>query len=98
MPSQAYYELDGQGDWYEALQDTSPGESPVTHPEKWAKLAIPAIFESFLVERAAAIVLAGDGQDDKAKGLLQESERSLTRLAWRHRDAGDNYRATVGVR
>lgn len=61
MASQVYY----NGDWYECVTATSAGESPASHPAKWAKLEIPYAFGRFLQRRAASLLLAEEGQQDK---------------------------------
>lgn len=53
------------GNWYAPIQTTAAGESPVTHPQKWALVEIPAKFERFLVQQAYANLLPGEGQNDK---------------------------------
>lgn len=62
MPAQAYY----NGEWYTATEVTAAGESPAGYPEKWQRLAIPAIFERFIVARAYSILLDAEGQTEKA--------------------------------
>lgn len=54
-----------KGNWYAPIQATNAGESPDTHPQKWAVVEIPAKFERFLVQQAYANLLVGEGQNDK---------------------------------
>lgn len=61
MPSQAYY----NGDWYECVADTAAGESPLTNPEKWRKMDIPAQFDRYLSQAAYEKILPGEGQSDR---------------------------------
>lgn len=55
MPSQCYFE----GDFYYATEDTSAGESPSTHPDKWQKLELPVDLEQAVALYAAASLLMG---------------------------------------
>lgn len=66
MSSQAYFVDGGKGDFYQCVAGTSAGQSPATHPAKWVKMAIPELFTPFLVHRASALVLPGEGQSDKS--------------------------------
>jgi hypothetical protein len=61
MPSQVYY----AGDWYDCLAATNPGESPASHPAKWAKVEIPRLFERALVQGGFESSLLREGQHDK---------------------------------
>lgn len=99
MPSQAYYEIDGAGDWYAAVAATSPGQSPQTNPEKWVKLGILDIFEEYLVEQAVADLLAGEGQRDQRRAQRQTAQAVLEDLTWRHHvNRGDAVRPEVRTR
>lgn len=60
--TQAYF----NGDFYDALELSNPGESPSVAPSKWQKVEIPKLFERYLVRRAYSIALLSDGQNDKA--------------------------------
>jgi hypothetical protein len=80
MPSQAYFEIDGIGDFYDAVVATSAGQSPLTHPEKWRKVALPEFFERIVVAHAAAICFVGEGQVDKARVLRAEGVDLLDEL------------------
>jgi hypothetical protein len=41
--------VDGTGDFWTCLKDTTAGQSPTTHSGKWVKEQIPAMFERFLI-------------------------------------------------
>ncbi|MBF8281271.1 MAG: hypothetical protein HW378_186 [Anaerolineales bacterium] len=64
MASQVYY----AGDFYDCIVATAPGESPATHPAKWARVEIPRLFERALVQGAFAETLLREGQMDKRRG------------------------------
>jgi len=83
MPSQAYFEVDGEGDWYAAIATTNPGESPLNTPEKWVKLPILDIFEEYLVEQAVSYLLGPDALDKK-RAQSRDTVSTLDDLAWRH--------------
>lgn len=88
MASQVYFETNGEGDLYYATQTTTPGDSPATAPDKWARLEIPARARSFLRLAAAAIVRRGNGEQEAALALQALARRELqetTRLAARER-------------
>ncbi len=84
MAAQAYWE----GDWYVCLVATAAGESPGTHPSKWAKLTIPAKFERYLVQAAYAGLLPGEGQNDKAGAERRQADALLQET--RHRCLSQN--------
>lgn len=93
MAYQVYFEsADGIGDWYQARTATSPGQSPETHPAKWHREELPFSFRDILVARSVAILMAGEGQDDKAMAKERLSEAKLEALRTRvephsiHRD------------
>jgi hypothetical protein len=98
MPSQAYFEIDGVGDWYACIQATSAGESPATAPDKWVKLEIPAIFESYVVEKVTALLLVQEGQSDKRRAQEQAAAIELEELEFRHTERGDYARPEVMTR
>lgn len=98
MASFAYFENDGVGDWYACIDDASPGESPLTHPSKWRKLEIPAIFERFLVDSSCAALLMGDGQLDKRRMLEDQADEELAKLVRRHATPPDGPRPKVATR
>jgi hypothetical protein len=82
MASQAYFVDDGKGDFYQCVAGASAGQSPATHPAKWVKLGIPEQFTPFLVHRALALVLTGEGQADKALVADGISTKRLEVLAF----------------
>jgi len=59
---QVYFEASGSGDFWEANQAVSAGETPVTHAAKWDKVQLPRIFHRYLV---TAIYDALRGQYNK---------------------------------
>lgn len=73
MASQVYF----NGDWYDCVAATSPGESPGTNPEKWAKVEIPLIFQRFLITQGGATILKSDGARDTAAAASVEAGRIL---------------------
>lgn len=89
MPTQAYFEVDGEGDFYACVSPTSPGESPTTAPEKWAKLEIPAILERFLVEQALCFLMMGEGQLDKRMAMQARVDALRDDLVFQYNDRGD---------
>lgn len=90
MAYQAYFiGADGNGDWYQARVATTPGESPETHPGLWHKEELPYAFRDILVAKSVAILLAGDGQDDKAAAKTRLSETQLEALRTRVAPASD---------
>lgn len=94
MASQAYYD----GDWYECVSTTAPGESPASHPSKWVKLPIPAAFSAALVSLAVAGLQEGEGQTDKAARNYALGSERLSAAIGRNRDEGDFAQATVMTR
>lgn len=98
MPSQAYFEVDGVGNWYACVQATSAGESPETAPDKWLLLEIPALFETYLVERVTALLLVQEGQLDKRRAQERIAAEELEELIYRHTERGDFERPEVMVR
>ena len=98
MPAQAYFEDDGVGDWYACILATSAGESPSSAPDKWVKLEIPAIFEAYLVDKATALLLTGEGQSDKRRAFERTAAEELEEVQYRHTERGDFERPEVMVR
>lgn len=95
MASQVYYD----GDFWDCIAATAPGESPATHPAKWARVEIPQFLERALVQAAYAELLVREGQNDKrlqeeaaAQGLLEE------RITVERMMEGDFERPTVLTR
>ena len=62
------------GDFYYNKESAAPGQSPVTSPEKWQLLALPEEFLSAIATRAAAGIIDGLGNGDRATQLRTESE------------------------
>lgn len=89
MPNHAYFERNGEGDWYACLDAASPGETPFTHPAKWAKIGIPTYFERPIVELAVGYLLQSDGQTDKRREQNKEGEAELYRAYLQFRNRGD---------
>ncbi len=79
MASQVYY----QGEFYEAIEVTAPGESPAGFPAKWRRVEMPAAFLSFLVARAYSLLLPAEGQNDKAAQEERKADRILQDVAAR---------------
>ena len=98
MPSQAYFESDGQGDWYECIVATSPGESPGTNPEKWRRLDLPAIFEDAVAQLAIAHLYIAEGQSDKARAQRAAGIDAKEQTAFLFVDRGDYHPAEVFTR
>ena len=60
--NQAYF----NGDFWQCVTATNPGESPATAPAKWRRIAIPKTWRQVLAKLAYANLLELDGQTDKA--------------------------------
>ncbi len=54
------------GDFWTTLAATGQGESPITMPAKWQRLALPTYLSDFTVQCAKLGFLEGDGQLEKA--------------------------------
>lgn len=63
---QVYYQGAASGDFYDAVEATSAGESPESAIEKWSLVELPAYFHGFLSRGIYADWLRSDGQGDKA--------------------------------
>lgn len=88
MASQAYFATDGvEADFYDCIDAAAAGESPATNPEKWRRIEIPAVYEWFLVSRAASLLLPGEGQSDKARAEEVASAKTLDYALYRERNA-----------
>jgi len=98
MASQAYFVSGDDGDWDECVEDTTAGESPVGAPDKWRKIEIPAVFEAFVVSRATAILLPGDGQSDKARSESTTADGLLNETIFLHARTGSTRRSAVRTR
>lgn len=60
--NQAYY----NGNFYQAVSVTAPGESPDVAPAKWRKIQLPKNWRFALSQLTYANLLKLDGQNDKA--------------------------------
>lgn len=89
MAYQAYFESGGEGDWYNCLLLTAPGESPTTAPSKWTRLEIPHIFENVVALYAVAYILAAEGQSDKFRAQFAIASEALDELRMTAIDRGD---------
>lgn len=65
---QAYFRLMPSyvGNFYECVTATSAGESPSTNAAKWSRVEIPREFNRYLILGAAADILSGGTDEDKA--------------------------------
>jgi hypothetical protein len=75
MASQVYF----NGDFFEAAETASPGQSPTTHPAKWRRVPIPRDAATYLVAESYALIQTSDGQDDKARAAHRRSQEMLDR-------------------
>jgi hypothetical protein len=90
MASQVYFvDEDGVGDFFECISAASAGQSPATHPAKWARIQIPAFLRDAIVELAAGQLLQVDGQVDKRAAAKREGVDALYQTFIRHRPRGD---------
>jgi len=90
MASQVYFvDADGVGEWYECVSLASPGQSPATHPAKWARVQIPAFLESAVVDIAAGYAYQSDGQGDRRRTIQKDGRDTLYQTFIRHRPRGD---------
>lgn len=90
MPTQVYFEdEDGVGDFYDCLSAASAGQSPTTHPSKWAKIEIPAFLRSAIVEMASGQLQQSDGQSDRRARSMADAGSALYQTFVRHRPRGD---------
>lgn len=69
------------GQWWEAIESTAPGQSPASHPEKWRIVRILRGWNQFLVQRAYADLLPGEGQAEKAGLEIRRADTILDRIA-----------------
>lgn len=75
MSQHVYFEdANGNGDFYQCIIPTNPGESPATTPGKWSRLQIPKQWRDVLVFLTYAELLEMDGQTDKAMEMRQMAE------------------------
>lgn len=68
--AEATYDAEDQmfytdGDFYKCLDDTTAGQSPATHPEKWERMDFPWVLAEAVARGAYADTLVGDGQNEK---------------------------------
>jgi hypothetical protein len=82
MASQVYF----QGNLWDCVETTSPGETPATAPAKWRKVEIPRDCLRFVPQGALALLMESDGQTDKrgaaerrAQALLDEAMVAMSR-------------------
>jgi hypothetical protein len=80
MPSACYFE----GDFWLCKTATTAGQSPTTHPAKWAKCQIPSVFRRYVIEAALAAVLPGEGKVDQARAVAKDAARLLDEVVQRH--------------
>ena len=64
MADQIYFT---DGDFYQCVTVTSPGETPTTAPSKWRKIRLLAKWRWALAQLTYARLLSVDGQTDKAQ-------------------------------
>lgn len=72
IPGKPHY-----GDFYECLEATTAGQSPVTHPAKWAKKEVPYIFGTFVSRGMYADWLRSELQIEAAQVAEQEAQAML---------------------
>lgn len=82
MASQVYF----QGNLYDCVETTAPGETPATAPTKWRKVEFPRDCLRFIPQAALALLMESDGQTDKrnaadrrAQALLDEAMVAMAR-------------------
>lgn len=88
MASQVYFE----GDFWDCILPTGPGETPATSPTKWRRVEIPRAALRFITVAAYASALPGDGQTDKAFAEERRVKTILNRSildARRHTSSAD---------
>jgi hypothetical protein len=76
--SQVYWADSTGGDWFDVLITTSFGETPLTHPEKFRRVEIPAVLGTHLGYAIAAEAFREDGQFDKASSADARAEAILS--------------------
>ena len=72
IPGKPHY-----GDFYECLESTTAGQSPTTHPTKWAKREVPYIFGTFVSRGMYADWLRSELQTEAAQVAEQEAQAML---------------------
>lgn len=63
-----------RGNFYDCLSATTAGQTPITHPAKWAKVEIPLAFRAWLIHGAASDYNRPDGN----LGVADREERLAT--------------------
>lgn len=76
MSNQTYY----NGDFWQCVTDTNPGETPASEPTKWRKLRIPKEWRRVLAKLTYTGLLELDGQTDKAAEHRELGEEMLDDL------------------
>ncbi len=85
---QAYYSSStAAGNFYDANQSTTAGDTPESAASKWDVVLIPYDFERYLVQAAYADWLRADGQADKAAGEGRKADDLLDDLQAKLRGA-----------
>lgn len=74
-PDQVYFAATagGVGDFYNCVSGTTPGDTPVSAPTKWAVVEIPRFMERFLIAAVYSDYLEGDGQTEKAAAVSHQA-------------------------
>lgn len=72
IPGKPHY-----GDFWECLEATTAGQSPTTHPAKWAKKEVPYIFGTFVSRGMYADWLRSELQIEAAQIAEQEAQGML---------------------
>lgn len=65
------------GQFYYAKEAVFAGESPVTAPEKWVALPIPAELKPIIAMDATAAILDGLSQGERARALRRDASMAL---------------------
>lgn len=89
--SQVYFDIDGnrgsaspapgkrcKANFYTALEDTTIGQSPFTHPELWKMVEIPYFAASYLPRALHADWLRSEMQIELARMVESDAEYALT--------------------
>jgi hypothetical protein len=74
MTSQIYF----NGEFYDCLITSGPGESPTTHPQNWSRVEIPRDAAAFMVQKSTALLQSADGQEDKRRAAEREAAQILS--------------------
>lgn len=73
MASQIYY----LGEFYDCVVPSGPGENPTTHPQNWRHVEIPPDATTFVIQRSYAVLLSGEGQEDKRRAAERAAATDL---------------------